>query len=277
MRLSLPSSSFVVAASLWSAATNASALAQNVDAVDTSSNFLRHKHKDDAAAADYESAPLSVDDVAPHRRGLASGSGSKRSKSTSSQDVTASLAFTMTNDDTANEIVVYSRDVQTGILSLQTTKSTGGKGGILPSVAVDPTRGPDDPLASQDSLVVSGECLLAVNAGSDTVSSFRIEENAGILSLSDVVSIVPSGGIFPVTIAAPKASSVPYSGHSSGSGSSGSKSSKSKSGTNHGDFVYVGHAGGPAPVDIVNNSSDPNVNGGSVVGFALDDYTCAYR
>ena len=272
MRLSLPSSSFAFAASLWSAATHASASAQNVDAVDidTSSNFLRRPHN--AVAADYESAALSVDDGASNLRDLASGSGSKRSKSTSSQDVTASLAFTMTNDDNANEIVVYSRDAQTGLLNQTTTKSTGGKGGILPSVANDPTRGPDDPLASQDSLVVSGKCLLAVNAGSDTVSSFLIEENAGVLRLSNVTSIVPSGGIFPVTIAAPKASSVPYSGHSSGSGSKGSKS---KSGTNHGNFVYVGHAGGPAPDDIVNNSSNPNVNGGSVVGFALDDYTCA--
>lgn len=162
------------------------------------------------------------------------------------------------------------------MLTLQTTKSTGGVGGILPSVAVDRTRGPDDPLASQDSLVVSGKCLLAVNAGSDTVSSFRIEETSGVLSLSDVVSHVPSGGIFPVTIAARKGFSIAYSGHStgSGSGSSGSKSSKSKSGTNRVDFVYVGHAGGPAPVDIVNNSSDPNVDGGSVVGFTLDGYSC---
>ena len=175
----------------------------------------------------------------------------------------------MTNDDNSNEIVVYNRNVQTGLLTLQATKSTGGVGGILPSVAVDSTRGPDDPLASQDSLVVSGNCLLAVNAGSDTVSSFRIEENSGILSLSEVVSHVPSGGIFPVTIAAQKGESNPYSGLSRKS-----NGSKSKSGTNQADFVYVGHAGGPAPADTTNTSSTPNVNGGSVVGFTLDDDTC---
>jgi 6-phosphogluconolactonase (cycloisomerase 2 family) len=55
-----------------------------------------------------------------------------------------------------------------------------------------------DPLASQGSLTLAdqGQVLLAVNAGSDTVSAFRV--HGSNLSLSDVV---PSGGQFPASIA----------------------------------------------------------------------------
>jgi 6-phosphogluconolactonase (cycloisomerase 2 family) len=55
-----------------------------------------------------------------------------------------------------------------------------------------------DPLGSQGSLVLGGEghILLAVNAGDNTVSSFRLEHGCPVL-----VSVVPSGGVRPVSIA----------------------------------------------------------------------------
>ena len=280
MRLFLSASSFAFAAFLWSAAaTNASASAQNVDAVDTSSStFLRRAHNEygAAAAADYDSAPLSVDDITSHRRGLASGSGSKRSKSSSTSDVAASLAFAMTNAAGGNAIVVYNRDVQTGKLAYSgDTVGTGGLGGILP--VLTGVTGANDPLASQDSLVVTGNCLLAANPGSSTVSSFRIEADNGALGLAGNVpiSVVPSGGTFPVSIAVedgPSSSSFGQrSTGRSGDSSRASSSSKSKSDTTKNvNFVYVGNAGGPAPADTTNPSSAPNMNGGNIAGFTLD-------
>lgn len=279
MRLSISVSSFAFAAFLWSAATNASASAQNVDAVDTtSSTFLRRAHNEygAAAAADYDAAPLSVDDVTSHHRGLASGSGSKRSKSTSTSDVTASLAFAMTNAAGGNAIVVYNRDVQTGQLAYSgDTVGTGGLGGILP--VLTNVTGANDPLASQDSLVVTGNCLLAANPGSSTVSSFRIEADNGALGLAGnaPISVVPSGGTFPVSIAVedgPSSSSFGQrSTGRSGDSSRASSSSKSKSDTTKNvNFVYVGNAGGPAPADTTNPSSAPNMNGGNIAGFTLD-------
>lgn len=70
--------------------------------------------------------------------------------------------------------------------------ATGGEGvgvGIFP---------PDDPIGSQDSLVVDQENrrLFVTNAGSNQVSSFKIHKNG--LELLDTVS---SGGLFPNSLA----------------------------------------------------------------------------
>ena len=69
--------------------------------------------------------------------------------------------------------------------------ATGGNGGVAEGA-------PSDPLASQGSLVTAdhGRILLAVNAGSDTVSLFRISGDH--LKLRQVIS---SGGSFPASIA----------------------------------------------------------------------------
>ena len=61
-----------------------------------------------------------------------------------------------------------------------------------------PTRSLDDPLASTDTLIVSGNCLLADNAGSNDVSTFRI----GSDGVPTFAGIQASGGEFPVSIAA---------------------------------------------------------------------------
>ena len=99
--------------------------------------------------------------------------------------------FVQTDRPSANKIVVYDRATD-GSLTIAGVYATGGKGAVAKGAAVDP-------LASQGSLVTAegGRVLLAVNAGSDTVSLFRIS-GGDRLSLRQVIS---SGGSFPVSIA----------------------------------------------------------------------------
>jgi 6-phosphogluconolactonase len=97
------------------------------------------------------------------------------------------MAFAMSNR-VPNSVSAFLRDM-CGALNFKEEISTGGNGTGEPIV---------DPLASQGSLVVGGHgrFLFAVNAGDGTVSSFRLEH--GSVSL---VSVVPSGGVKPVSIA----------------------------------------------------------------------------
>jgi len=107
-------------------------------------------------------------------------------------------AYTMTNAPDDNQIVVFSRDAQ-GLLTKTDMVSTGGKG----------SGGGVDPLASQGSLVLArdgddhdghhrnGQWLLAVNAGSNDVSVFRVRPNGIVLS-----DRTGSGGTFPVSVTA---------------------------------------------------------------------------
>ena len=98
--------------------------------------------------------------------------------------------FVQTNNTTANQIMVYQR-AWNGTLTLAGTYATGGMGGVAAGSAVDP-------LASQGSLTSAdhGRVLLAVNAGSNTVSLFRVRGDH--LWLKQVIA---SGGPFPVSIA----------------------------------------------------------------------------
>ena len=112
------------------------------------------------------------------------------------------VLFVQTNQPNGNKIAVYDRHWD-GTLSFKAMYATGGNGGVAEGA-------PSDPLASQGSLVTAdhGRILLAVNAGSDTVSLFRISGDH--LKLRQVIS---SGGSFPASIAV------------------------------HGDLVYVMNAG----------------------------------
>jgi 6-phosphogluconolactonase len=89
--------------------------------------------------------------------------------------------YTLTNDATANSVVVYRRSAD-GTLTASSTVLTGG-------------RGTSAGLGSQGALVLSENrrWLFAVNAGSNEVSSFRVSGDSLTL-----VSIVPSGGLRPV-------------------------------------------------------------------------------
>ena len=97
--------------------------------------------------------------------------------------------FVPTNEATGNHIVAYDRGSD-GNLTLAASYATGGQGGALGGAAVDK-------LASQGSLAYdsSRHLLYAVNAGSNTVSVFRVDGSQ--LSLRQVVS---SGGTFPVSV-----------------------------------------------------------------------------
>jgi 6-phosphogluconolactonase (cycloisomerase 2 family) len=103
----------------------------------------------------------------------------------------AGLVFVQTNELDGNRIVVYTRGPD-GRLSEAGRYATGGNGGAaLPGTE-------SDRLASQGGLVYEPRrrLLLAVNAGSNTVSLFRVHGDR--LRLVDVE---PSGGDFPASIA----------------------------------------------------------------------------
>jgi 6-phosphogluconolactonase (cycloisomerase 2 family) len=101
------------------------------------------------------------------------------------------VVFVQTNEPGGNRIVVYDRG-DDGRLSQAGVYPTGGLGGV----AAPGTE--SDHLASQGSLVYDPEqrVLLAVNAGSDNVSAFRVHGDR--LRLVDTS---PSGGQFPASIA----------------------------------------------------------------------------
>jgi len=101
------------------------------------------------------------------------------------------LVFVQTNEPAGNRIVVYTVGGN-GQLSPAGTYATGGNGAYaLPG-------NESDTLASQGSLVFDArhKLLFAVNAGSDTVSTFRLHDDE--LRLEDVVD---TGGDFPASIA----------------------------------------------------------------------------
>jgi 6-phosphogluconolactonase (cycloisomerase 2 family) len=99
--------------------------------------------------------------------------------------------FVQTDDLQNNAIVAFSRDAE-GHLTRTGEVATGGRGGVEQDV-------PLDSLASQDSLTYDAahRLLFAVNAGSDTVTSFRVD-GTHLTRLQTVAS----GGVFPVSVSA---------------------------------------------------------------------------
>lgn len=103
----------------------------------------------------------------------------------------AGAVFVQTDDPHGNTVVSFTRAAD-GSLTRVGEFATGGLGGVEQGV-------PLDSLASQDSLTydAADALLFAVNAGSDTVSSFAID--GASLTLRQTV---PSGGQFPVSVSA---------------------------------------------------------------------------
>ncbi|MGD0556629.1 MAG: hypothetical protein ABSA93_16840 [Streptosporangiaceae bacterium] len=97
--------------------------------------------------------------------------------------------YVQTDNTAGNQVVTYHRAAD-GALIKTGSYATGGRGGVLGGSVVDH-------LASQGSLQYDGRygLLLAVNAGSDTVSVFAA--HGGHLALREVIG---SGGSFPVSI-----------------------------------------------------------------------------
>jgi len=134
--------------------------------------------------------------TSPRKQNKQSNLNSKcrKSKKDSDSPKTVNAVFTMTNGKESNEIIMYSRNSD-GKLTLSEPESeddntTGGNGGA----ALDGNS--SDPLGSQDSIIVAGECLIAVNAGSNTITSFLIETDKKIAHKS----LVPSGGSIPISL-----------------------------------------------------------------------------
>jgi hypothetical protein len=103
----------------------------------------------------------------------------------------ARVVFVQTNELNGNRIIVFDRG-RDGTLTQAGSYATGGNGGIA-------TPGNEsDRLASQGSLAYDRRhsLLLAVNAGSDTVSTFKVRGDRLRLT-----GVVPSGGGFPASIA----------------------------------------------------------------------------
>lgn len=99
------------------------------------------------------------------------------------------MVYAMTNAAVKNEVTAFQRGTD-GKLTFRKAYATGGRGSGEKKV---------DPLSSQGSLILSpsGRFLFAVNAGSNTISSFRVA-NSGTLFLADEDN---SGGVRPNSLA----------------------------------------------------------------------------
>lgn len=102
----------------------------------------------------------------------------------------AGVVFVQTDNVAGNQIVAYDRSPD-GTLAYAATYDTGGLGGALNGAKVDF-------LASQGSLTYDRAhgLLFAVNAGSNTVSVFRVHHDD-----LQLVQQISSGGRFPVSVA----------------------------------------------------------------------------
>jgi len=100
--------------------------------------------------------------------------------------------YTMNNNAAANYVLIYSR-ADDGTLARMDSIATGGRGS-----GPDPVFG-TDPLTSQDAVILSNDnrSLFVVNAGSNEISSFRVNGNGSLTP----VNRVASGGTFPVSLA----------------------------------------------------------------------------
>lgn len=97
------------------------------------------------------------------------------------------FVYVLTNQSSGNTVLVYSRGANGALTQIQEISTQGlGSGGN------------SDPLGSQGSLTLSanGMLLLAVNAGSNQLTSFQVTPTGLVFG-----SVVPSGGTFPVSAA----------------------------------------------------------------------------
>ena len=106
----------------------------------------------------------------------------------SADSLKSGAVYAMTNNPAGNSVIVFSRDAGGALTKVGTVATNGlGFNGSMP-----------DPLGSQNSIVLSenGNWLLAVNAGSNDVTVFRVTPGG-----LEFASKVGSGGILPTSIA----------------------------------------------------------------------------
>ncbi len=107
-----------------------------------------------------------------------------------SEDSSGQAVFVQTNDSAGNSIAAYHRNAD-GTLTFKASYPTGGRGGRAAGAG-------SDPLASQGSLTLIPESLLllAVNAGSSSISVFHVSGDR-----LELAQVLPSGGPFPTSFA----------------------------------------------------------------------------
>jgi 6-phosphogluconolactonase len=118
--------------------------------------------------------------------------GHKKQKAGRGKNFHAGAVYVLTNQ-TNNSVAVFRRDAK-GRLTSAGKFPTGGAGNPTPQPP-DPAT---DPLASQGALLIGrgNQFLFAVNAGSNQISVLQIKKNS-----LDVVDVVDSGGIRPISLA----------------------------------------------------------------------------
>lgn len=110
---------------------------------------------------------------------------------------TASMVYMMTNNEVMNQIIAFNRDMN-GMLTFVGSYPTSGKGTGTKEVSTATANDGIDPLASQGALTLSRDrrFLLAVNAGSHSISSFIITDSGTPV----IVDVKPSGGAQPNSV-----------------------------------------------------------------------------
>ncbi|MGE6259820.1 lactonase family protein [Heyndrickxia sporothermodurans] len=110
---------------------------------------------------------------------------------------TASMVYMMTNNEAMNQIIAFYRDMN-GMLTFVGSYPTYGKGTGTKEVSTATENDGIDPLTSQGAITLSrdGRFLLAVNAGSHSISSFTITDSGTPI----LVDVKPSGGAQPNSV-----------------------------------------------------------------------------
>jgi 6-phosphogluconolactonase (cycloisomerase 2 family) len=108
----------------------------------------------------------------------------------------AGAVYTETNEAPINQVVVFNR-TSSGLLTARQTVPTGGVGAPSPACSSPPGLPVCPIVDSQGEVELSadGHNLFAVNAGSNTISSF-VESTLGLV----LVSRISSGGQFPISV-----------------------------------------------------------------------------
>lgn len=122
---------------------------------------------------------------------VATAPASFAADSAGASDAASGAVFVQTNDRAHNSVIAFVRH-RDGSLTRTAEVGTGGRGGVEGGV-------PFDSLASQDALSYDARhhLLLAVNAGSDTVTTFAVR---GVHLQRR--QVLPTGGQFPVSVTA---------------------------------------------------------------------------
>lgn len=136
-------------------------------------------------------APFSTDTFAKGPR-KSHSRAPKNAHAARGKNFHAGAVYVLTNQ-TNNSVAVFRRDAK-GMLTSAGQFPTGGVGNPTPQPP-DPAT---DPLASQGALLIGrgNQFLFAVNAGSNQISVLQIRKNS-----LDVVDVVDSGGIRPISLA----------------------------------------------------------------------------